>query len=57
MGGWWFKERDTNEEKQRDRGEERGRFFFFFFLFMRERERCIEIYYIILVGNIYYFNE
>ena len=56
MGGWWFKERDTNEEKQRDRGEERGRFFFFF-LFMRERERCIEIYYIILVGNIYYFNE
>ena len=23
----------------------------------RERESCIEIYYIILVGNIYYFNE
>ena len=22
-----------------------------------EKENCIEIYYIILVGNIYYFNE
>ena len=52
-GGWWFKKRDTHEEKQRDGGEERGRFFFF----MREGESCIGIYYIILVGNIYNFNE
>lgn len=25
LGGWWFKERDTEEEKQRVGGEERGR--------------------------------
>ena len=24
-GGWWFKERDTEEEKQRDGGVERWR--------------------------------
>ena len=43
VGGWWLKERDSKEEKQRDGGQ--------------ERKSCKVIYYIILLGKIYYFND
>ena len=50
--------KETPMKRNKDMGQNReGEFFFFFFFFMRERESCIGIYYIILVGNIYYFNE
>ena len=44
--------KETPMKRNREMGgEERGIFF------MREKKSCIGIYYIILVGNIYYFNE
>ena len=42
-------------KRNRDMGEKREGDFFFFF--MREGESYIGIYYIILVGNIFSFNE
>ena len=49
--------KETPMKRNKDMGQNREGEFFFFFFFMRERESCIGIYYIILVGNIYYFNE
>ena len=41
-GGWWLKERDSKEEKQRDGGRREGELYGNILLF--------------LLGNIYYFN-
>ena len=48
--------KETPIKRNKEMGEKKeGEFFCF--LFMRERESCIGIYYIILVGNIYYFSK